>query len=103
PAWGGPARLRRRGRCFEERTAVCAKGLRQGDHGRPRRGLRPGFQPAALPNRQGHALGKILLTQAGGLKGLWYSVNDVGPEHIRGIITFGELSRSPVEEHAPAA
>jgi hypothetical protein len=36
-------------------------------------------------------------------KGLWYSVRDVTPWHIRRIITFGELSRSPVEEPAPAA
>jgi hypothetical protein len=33
-------------------------------------------------------------------KGLWYCVRDVPPDRIRGIITFGELSRSPVEEAA---
>jgi hypothetical protein len=36
-------------------------------------------------------------------KGLYYCGRDIGPQHIRGIITFGELSRSPVEEPAPAA
>ena len=35
-------------------------------------------------------------------RGLWYCPRDVPPERIRGVITFGELSRSPVEE-APAA
>ena len=33
-------------------------------------------------------------------KSLWFSRRDLGPEHIRRIITFGELSRSPVEEEA---
>jgi hypothetical protein len=33
-------------------------------------------------------------------KGLWYCPRDVPPERIRGVITFGELSRSPVEEAA---
>ena len=31
-------------------------------------------------------------------KGLWYSRYDIPPERIRGIVTFGELSRSPVGE-----
>jgi hypothetical protein len=35
---------------------------------------------------------------AGGLR---HSTRDVAPRHIRGVITFGELSRSPAE--APAA
>jgi hypothetical protein len=35
-------------------------------------------------------------------KGLWYSPRDVSPERIRGVITFGELSRSPVDETAAA-
>jgi hypothetical protein len=35
-------------------------------------------------------------------KGLWYCVRDVPAERIRGVITFGELSRSPVEEAAAA-
>jgi hypothetical protein len=34
-------------------------------------------------------------------KGLWYCPRDVPPERIRGVLTFGELSRSPVGE-APA-
>jgi hypothetical protein len=33
-------------------------------------------------------------------KGLWYCTRDVPPERIRGVITFGELSRSPVAETA---
>jgi hypothetical protein len=33
-------------------------------------------------------------------KGLWYCPRDVPPERVRGIVTFGELSRSPVEEAA---
>jgi hypothetical protein len=33
-------------------------------------------------------------------KGLWYCRYDIPPERIRGIITFGELTRSPVEEAA---
>jgi hypothetical protein len=28
-------------------------------------------------------------------KGLWYSRYDIPPERIRGIVTFGELARSP--------
>jgi hypothetical protein len=32
--------------------------------------------------------------------GLWYCPGDVPPGRIRGVITFGELSRSPVEETA---
>jgi hypothetical protein len=35
-------------------------------------------------------------------KGLWYCPRDVPPGRIRGVITFGELSRSPVEETAAA-
>jgi hypothetical protein len=35
-------------------------------------------------------------------KGLWYCPRDVPPERIRGVVTFGELSRSPVEEPAAA-
>jgi hypothetical protein len=31
-------------------------------------------------------------------KGLWYSRHDIPPDRIRGIVTFGELTRSPVEE-----
>jgi hypothetical protein len=29
---------------------------------------------------------------------MWNSVRDVAPQQIRRVITFGELSRSPVEE-----
>jgi hypothetical protein len=36
-------------------------------------------------------------------KGLWYCPRDISPDRIRGVITFGELSRSPVEEAAAAA
>jgi hypothetical protein len=39
-----------------------------------------------------------LKRHGGAAKALWYSVNDIGPERIRGVVTFGELSRSPVEE-----
>jgi hypothetical protein len=35
-------------------------------------------------------------------KGLWYCPRDVPPERICGVITFGELSRSPVDETAAA-
>jgi hypothetical protein len=34
--------------------------------------------------------------------GLSNSVRDINPRLIRGVITFGELSRSPVDEPAPA-
>jgi hypothetical protein len=30
-------------------------------------------------------------------RGLWYSVRDVSPQRIRRVITFAELSRSPIE------
>jgi hypothetical protein len=36
-------------------------------------------------------------------KGLWYCPRDVPPGRIRGVLTFGELSRSPVEETAGAS
>ena len=39
-----------------------------------------------------------LKRHGGGAKALWYSVRDIGPEHIRGVITFGEVSRSPAAE-----
>jgi hypothetical protein len=29
---------------------------------------------------------------------LWYCPRDVPPERVRGVITFGELSRSPADE-----
>jgi hypothetical protein len=35
-------------------------------------------------------------------RGLWYCPRDVPPQRILGVITFGELSRSPVEEAAGA-
>jgi hypothetical protein len=38
-----------------------------------------------------------LRRHGGAGKGLWYSVRDVGPDRIRRVITFGELSRSPVQ------
>jgi hypothetical protein len=39
-----------------------------------------------------------LRRHGGAARALWYSVRDVGPHQIRRVITFGELSRSPVEE-----
>jgi hypothetical protein len=36
-------------------------------------------------------------------KGLWYCPRDMPPERIRGVITIGVLSRSPVKETAAAA
>jgi hypothetical protein len=36
-------------------------------------------------------------------RGLECCPRDVPPERIRGVITFGELSRSPVEETAARA
>jgi hypothetical protein len=36
-------------------------------------------------------------------KGLWYRPYDLPPKRIRGVITFGELSRSSVEEATAAA
>jgi hypothetical protein len=33
-------------------------------------------------------------------KGLWYSVRDIPPERIPGVVTFGALARSPAEEAA---
>jgi hypothetical protein len=44
-----------------------------------------------------------LRRRGGAARGLWYSVRDIPPECIRAVLTFGELSRSPVEEPAPAA
>jgi hypothetical protein len=35
--------------------------------------------------------------------GLWYCVRDISAERIRRLLTFGQVSRSPVEEPAPAA
>jgi len=46
---------------------------------------------------------KWLKRHGGAAKGLWYSAKDITPHSIRGVITFGELSRSPVEGAAPAA
>jgi hypothetical protein len=43
-----------------------------------------------------------LKRHGGAAKALWYSVRDVAPPQIRRVITFGELSRSPVEEAAAA-
>src|SRR5262249_7080061 len=34
----------------------------------------------------------------GAAKALWYSVRDVLPQQVHRVLTFGELSRSPVEE-----
>ena len=36
----------------------------------------------------------------GSKQGLWYVRRDVGAERIRNVVTFGELSRSPVDEAA---
>ena len=33
-------------------------------------------------------------------RGLWYCPRDIPPERIRGVVTFGALARSPVEEAA---
>jgi hypothetical protein len=41
-----------------------------------------------------------LKRHGGAAKGLWYSPRDIPPQYIRGIITFGELSRSPLEAAA---
>ena len=38
-----------------------------------------------------------LKRHGGAAKGLWYSTRDIAPGRIRGVITFGELSRSPAE------
>ena len=43
-----------------------------------------------------------LKRHGGAAKALWYSVRDVVPQQIRRVITFGELSRSPVEETTAA-
>jgi hypothetical protein len=44
-----------------------------------------------------------LKRHGGAAQGLWYSPRDIAPRHIRRVITFGELSRSPAEGAAPAA
>jgi hypothetical protein len=44
-----------------------------------------------------------LKRHGGAAKALWYCPREVPPERIRGVLTFGELSRSPVEETAAAA
>jgi hypothetical protein len=41
-----------------------------------------------------------LKRHGGSVEGLWRSVRDIPPRCIRRVITFGELSRSPVEETA---
>jgi hypothetical protein len=41
-----------------------------------------------------------LKRHGGAAKALWYCPRDVPPERIRGVITFGELSRSTVDETA---
>ncbi len=41
-----------------------------------------------------------LKRHGGAAKGIWYSLRDIPPQSIRGIITFGELSRSPLEAAA---
>jgi hypothetical protein len=41
-----------------------------------------------------------LRRHGGAVRALWYSVRDVQPQQIRRVITFGELSMSPVEEMA---
>ncbi len=41
-----------------------------------------------------------LKRHGGAAKGVWYSVKDIPPQNIRGVITFGELSRSPLEATA---
>jgi hypothetical protein len=41
-----------------------------------------------------------LKRHGGAAKGLWYCPRDVPPQLIRGIITFGELSRSPLKAEA---
>jgi hypothetical protein len=44
-----------------------------------------------------------LRRHGGAARGLWYSVTDLCPEDIRAVLTFGELSKFPVDEPAPAA
>ena len=39
-----------------------------------------------------------LKRQGGAARALWYSLRDVALHEIRRVVTFGELSRSPVEE-----
>jgi hypothetical protein len=39
-----------------------------------------------------------LKRHGGKTSGLWYSTRDINPGRIRGVITFGELSRSPAGE-----
>jgi hypothetical protein len=41
-----------------------------------------------------------LKRHGGGAKALWYSVRDIAPHQIHRVITFGELSKSPVEDAA---
>jgi hypothetical protein len=41
-----------------------------------------------------------LKRHGGAARALWYSVKDIGPERIRRVITFGGLSRSPVDEES---
>jgi hypothetical protein len=33
-------------------------------------------------------------------RGLWYCPRDIPPDRIRGVVTFGALARSPLEEPA---
>ncbi len=37
------------------------------------------------------------------VRGLWFCKRDVPPEFIRGVVTFKQIARSPVEEFTPAA
>jgi hypothetical protein len=36
-------------------------------------------------------------------RGLWYCPRDIPPERVRGVVTFGALARSPVDDAATAA
>jgi hypothetical protein len=55
-----------------------------------------------LQERQaGYAEG-LEQSPGGAAKAMWNSVRDVAPQQIRRVITFGELSRSSVDETAAA-
>ena len=55
--------------------------------------------PAGLPPRLQVSPCRRLGCGSSNSRGLWYSP----PERIRGVVTFGALARSPVDDAAPAA
>jgi hypothetical protein len=56
---------------------------------------------ACAPRKTAWACLQVTHRLGGAARALWSSVRDVPPQQIRRVITFGELSRSPVDEPDP--